>query len=85
MLNRREVMVRKLLSKFHDDPEILTRGQANLTFGFDPHLAERTRAKNPKAYSKEQTEWVSVDRVLHPEVCFYFYFLYIFLFLISNF
>ena len=68
MLNRREVSVRKLLSKFHDDSELLLRGQAVAAFGFDPHLAERTRAKNPKAYNKEEKEWASVDKVLHPEV-----------------
>jgi hypothetical protein len=68
MLNRREVSVRKLISKYHDDPELMLRGQATAAFGFDPHIAERTRAKNPKAYSKEEFEWSTIDKVLHPEV-----------------
>lgn len=67
-LNRREVVVRKLLTKYHDDPEIMARSQAIAAHGFDPHIAERVRAKNPKAYSKEEQEWSSVDRVLHPEI-----------------
>ena len=68
MLNRREVVVRKLLTKYHDDPEIMARSQAIAAHGFDPHIAERVRAKNPKAYSKEEQEWSSVDRVLHPAI-----------------
>ena len=60
-------MVRKLLSKYHDDHELMLRGQTS-ALGFDPHLAEKTRAKNPKAYNKEETEWSYVDRILHPEV-----------------
>ena len=35
---------------------------------FDPHLAERTRAKNSAMYSKEESEWMAIDRVLHPQV-----------------
>ena len=35
---------------------------------FDPHLAERTRAKNISMYNKEEREWMAIDRVLHPEV-----------------
>ena len=59
---------RKLLRKFHDDAEIQKRAMRNAAFGFDPHAAERTRAKDAHAYTKEEANWVSVDRKLHPEV-----------------
>jgi hypothetical protein len=68
MLSRKEVVVRKLLTKYHDDREALQKAIAAVAYSFDPHLAERTRAKNPKAYSAEEQRWSTVDRVLHPEV-----------------
>ena len=75
MLNRREVGIRKLLNKYHDDAEFMKRSTAAVALGFDHHRAERVRAKNTRFYSKEEIEWSSVDRILHPEVnirtCFY--------------
>ncbi len=68
MLSRREVIVRKLLTKYHDDKAMLQKSIAAVGYSFDPHLAERTRAKNPKGYSPEESAWATVDRVLHPEV-----------------
>jgi hypothetical protein len=70
MLSRREMIIRKMLTKFHDDPSkvsgsVSTGLSAN---AFDPHRAERTRAKNPGTYTKEEQEWVSIDRQLHPEI-----------------
>jgi hypothetical protein len=68
MLSRKEVVIRKLLTKYHDDKEALQKSIAAVAYSFDPHLAERTRAKNPKSYTVEERNWSSVDRVLHPEV-----------------
>ena len=72
MLSRKEVIVRKLLTKYHDDKETLQKSIAAVTYSFDPHLAERTRAKNPKGYTPEEQAWSTVDRVLHPEVSLLF-------------
>jgi len=68
MLSRQDMLVRKLLSKFHDNPEVLKRKFAEAAHGFDPQLAERTRFKNKLVLTKEEREWVSLDKVLHPEV-----------------
>ncbi len=68
MLTRKEMVVRKLLTKFHDDAEHLKKAIAAMAYSFDPHLAERVRGKHPRSYSKEEKEWASVDRRLHPEV-----------------
>ena len=68
MMSRKEIIVRKLMTKYHDDASILKRSFAAAAFGFDPHRAERTRAKMPKTYSMEEREWATVDRILHPEV-----------------
>ena len=68
MLSRREVVIRKLLTKYHDDREALQKSLAAVAYSFDPHLAERTRAKHPKTYTTEELNWATVDRVLHPEV-----------------
>jgi hypothetical protein len=73
MLNRHEVSVRKLLTKYHDDPEIIKRKRVQSVFGFDPHRAERTRAKQKSLMSKQELEWSSVDKVLHPEVWAYYH------------
>ena len=72
MLSRKEVIIRKLMVKYHDDPLILKRSTAAIAYGFDPHLAERTRAKMVSTYSKEEKEWSSIDRILHPEVWRYY-------------
>jgi hypothetical protein len=72
LLTRQEMCVRKIITKFHDNPEIMKKQYAIAAYGFDPHLAERTRSKNPKAYSKEEKEWESIDRKLHPEVWKYY-------------
>ena len=45
---------------------------AAAAYGFDPHLGEKTRARQPQLYSQEEKEWASVDRVLHPEVWAYY-------------
>ncbi len=68
MLNRREVTIRKLLTKYHDDIEFVRKSLSAVAYGFDPHLAERTRAKNPKSYTKEEQEWSTIDRIIHPEI-----------------
>ncbi len=68
MLSRREMQIRKLLTKIHDDPDIIKRKFAAAAYGFDPHLAERVRSKNFKAYTKDEREWVYIDKILHPEV-----------------
>jgi hypothetical protein len=68
MLTRREVTIRKLLTKYHDDIEVMKRSISAVGLSFDPHLAEKTRAKHPKSYSKEEKEWSTIDQVLHPEV-----------------
>lgn len=72
MLSRREVIIRKLIVKYHDDPGILAKKFAAVAYGFDPHLAERTRAKMPATYTREDKEWASIDKVLHPEVWAYY-------------
>lgn len=71
MLTRREITVRKLLSKYHDQSKTDT-GKLAGSLGFDSFLAERTRAKNSKAFTKEETEWSYIDRILHPEVLRWF-------------
>jgi len=72
MLTRREVNVRKLLTKYHDDVDYLKKKLFAAAYNFDPHLAERVRAKNPREYSIEEKQWESVDRILHAEVWKYY-------------
>jgi hypothetical protein len=67
-LTRREVIVRKLMTKYHDDAEGMKKAFMASSYGFDAFLAERTRAKHPRGYNKEEKEWSSMDRILHPEV-----------------
>ena len=57
-----------MIFRYHDDPNLLKRGAAAAAYGFDPHRAERTRAKMPKTYSNEEREWSTIDRILHPEI-----------------
>jgi hypothetical protein len=71
-LTKHEMIIRKLIKKYHDDPEIVKRKLSETAYGFDPHIAERTRAKDPKAYTKDELEWSSIDRKLHPEIWKYY-------------
>merc|ERR1711998_801729 len=71
-LNRREMQIRKLFAKFHDSMDKMIRQQQAMGSGFDKHLAERTRAKNPQTYTKDDKSWVSLDKVLHPEIWAYY-------------
>ena len=68
MLSKREIGVRKLLARFHDDTELARRGASAGTTGFDSHLAERTRAKHPATWTKEESDWASIDKVLSPKI-----------------
>ena len=68
MLSRREIGVRKLLARYHDDTELARRGASAGTTGFDAHLAERTRAKHPATWTKEESDWASIDKVLNPKI-----------------
>ena len=67
-LTRQEMAVKKLLSKFHDNPEMVRRAMGSESHGFDAHLAERTRIKNERGMTEEEREWMSIDTILHPEV-----------------
>ena len=68
MLSSREMVVRKLINKYHDDPEIIKRKLNVATHGFDQHLAEKVRIKNFRTCSQEEKEWISIDKILHPEI-----------------
>jgi hypothetical protein len=70
MLTRKEMNARKLLSKYHDDADFIKRERHEALFGFDPFLAERTRSKQNKLMTRQEKEWATVDKVLHPEVYF---------------
>ena len=72
MLTKREIGFRKLLARFHDDTELARRSATSGMAGFDSHLAERTRGKHPATWTKEEAEWVSIDRILNPEVWKFF-------------
>lgn len=72
MLNRKEVEVRKRLTTYHDDVEQMKKAFAEAAYGYDPGLAERTRAKNPATYTVDEYEWASIDRILHKEVWDYY-------------
>lgn len=67
-LNRREMHVRKLLSKFHDDPQLLPHTDIRespdqCNYG----LAQRARLKSFKQRSVQERDWVSVDKIMNPQ------------------
>lgn len=72
MLSRKEAKVRKLLSKYHDNPEAIKRNFILNLSGFNPNLAESVRIKMTKGMSSEEKEWMSLDKVLNPEIWSYY-------------
>jgi len=67
-LSRRDLAIRKLMSKFHDDKAVVAHHHQQLAHGYDEFLAAKIRAKSVHTYSQEEREWASIDLVLHPEV-----------------
>lgn len=68
-LNRREMHVRKLMHKFHDDPQLVNPHGPSVdveTHNF--FLAERTRLKSYHHRTAVEKEWVSLDKILNPLV-----------------
>jgi hypothetical protein len=68
MLTRKEVLVRKLLSKFHDNPGLAARARMEQATGFDPNLSGEVRAKHRSTLTSEERQWASIDRILNPAI-----------------
>lgn len=67
-LNRREIHVRKLVTKFHDDPDLLHPPTREESTHHDSTLARRTRLKSDEEYTVQEQECVSLDKILNPQV-----------------
>jgi len=65
-LVRKEVGIKKLLGKFHDDAELMRRKAEQNASGFNPFLAAETRHKDSATFTPEQKEWATVDKILNP-------------------
>ena len=55
-LVRKEVGIKKLLGKFHDDAELMRRKAEQNASGFNPFLAAETRHKDSATFTPEQKE-----------------------------
>lgn len=79
-LNRREMRVRKLLHKFHDNPKLVGHygpsGDAEMN---EFSLAERTRSKDNHHRTAGEKEWVSLDKILNPTASYQPHVLHLFL------
>ncbi len=68
-LSRNEMHIRKLLHKFHDDPQLVSPdGPTTCSETHDLSLAERTRRKNSNIRTATEKEWISLDKILNPTV-----------------
>ena len=68
-LTRREVHVRKLVHKFHDDPQLVKVNHLVEQEGMNDHLlAQQTRLKSHKHRTTMEKEWISLDKILNPQV-----------------
>lgn len=66
-LNRKELYVRKLLHKFHDDPQLVGPDLPTaLAETHNTSLAEQTRMKHPRHRTAMEKEWISLDKILNP-------------------
>ncbi|KAJ1455056.1 hypothetical protein M885DRAFT_520998 [Pelagophyceae sp. CCMP2097] len=63
-LERNERPAWRLLHAYHDDPAKMHAGADEKTS--PNNLANAVRCKHPKSRSREEREWVSLDRVLNP-------------------
>lgn len=68
-LNRREMHVRKLINKFHDDPQPINNADTQEAARRDVStLAQRTRRKTRAELTVDEKEWISLDKILNPQV-----------------
>ena len=72
-LNRKEMAARRLLAKYHDNPQLLNRKakvKVVTIFGreetVDPMKAQRTRLKLAKELTSEELEWLTIDKACVP-------------------
>lgn len=67
-LTRREVHVRKLVHKFHDDPQLVKADCMGGQDGMNDHLlAQQTRLKSHKHRTTMEKEWISLDKIFNPQ------------------
>lgn len=67
-LNRREKHVCKLMIKFYNDPRLTQNvGLRELSCHDECTLAQRIRNKNANELTVQEQEWVSLDKILHPQ------------------
>lgn len=70
-LTRKEAHVRKLMSKFHDEPQLLksTTSSPPVHSGqHDTMLPHKIRLKRDKHRTVTEKEWISLDKVLNSQV-----------------
>jgi hypothetical protein len=71
-LDRHEVRIRKLLAKYHDNPQKLAKDNGECSAEAFARAAacsaEAIRNKNAAVRTEEEREWVSVDKVLNPGI-----------------
>lgn len=58
----------KLMRQFHDDPQRLIDDSKSKAKLVDPNTAAAVRFKHPKSLSREEREWVTLDKTLNPEI-----------------
>lgn len=71
LLTRQEVKVRKLLTKYHDDEDLVSSSSfssGGFLGEFDPNRAMHVRFKHPSTYTKEEKDWVKIDKVINADV-----------------
>lgn len=68
-LNRKEAHVRKLLTKFNDQPQLVKSSSAPAHSGrHDILLAQKVRLKKDTHRTATEKEWISLDKILNAQV-----------------
>ena len=63
-----ETMAWKLLRQYHDDPHQLIEASKRRAMASNSDRAAATRFKHPKSWNQDEREWVSLDKVLNPDL-----------------
>ena len=66
-LTRKEQLVYKLVSQFHDSPKKLL-AQAARDSGADKDTAGAIRCKHPKSRTQDEREWCTMDQIVNPDL-----------------
>lgn len=72
LLTLREIKIRKVARLYHDNAELMQKRLTEMAMGYSQGMAESVRIKHPSTWTREESDWASIDKILHKEIWDYY-------------